>query len=46
MEIEAAVPALRAIKNVVVDAYTTQQELFFQLENHWPLDILTGMVDE
>ena len=42
MEIEAAVPALCAIKNLVVDEY----ELFFQLENHWPLDILTGMVDE
>ena len=43
MEIEAAVPALRAIKNVVVDEYATQQELFFQLENPWPLDILTCM---
>ena len=31
MDIKAAVPALRAIKNVVVDEYATQQELFFSI---------------
>ena len=31
MDIQAVVPALRAIKNVVVDEYATQQELFFSI---------------